>query len=98
MPELDNFTIVVLCLIITLLAIALTTFLVGTRQKEPPLQIQLRDLKVIWKEDGTGELSVSDLAPKWRNEEVLAKGPDYQSLLFHNPRIAGFVEKQLRHA
>ena len=98
MPELDNFTIVVLCLIITLLAIALTTFLVGTRQKEPPLQIQLRDLKVIWKEDGTGELSVSDLAPKWRNEEVLAKNPDYQSLLFHNPRIAGFVEKQLRHA
>ena len=98
MPELDNFTIVILCLIITLLAIALTTFLVGTRQKEPPLQIQLRDLKVIWKEDGTGELSVSDLAPKWRNEEVLAKGPDYQSLLFHNPRIAGFVEKQLRHA
>ena len=98
MPELDNFTIVILCLIITLLAIALTTFLVGTRQKEPPLQIQLRDLKVIWKEDGTGELSVSDLAPKWRNEEVLAKGPDYKSLLFHNPRIAGFVEKQLRHA
>jgi len=98
MAEFDNFTIAILCLIITLLSVAVTIFLVGSRQKEPPLQIQLRDLKVIWKEDGTGEVSVSELAPKWRNEEVLAKGPDYEALVFRNPRIAGFVEKQLRHA
>ncbi|MEW6291557.1 MAG: HD domain-containing protein [Thermodesulfobacteriota bacterium] len=74
-----------------LLALVAIVVLAGGRKKRPVVQeISLRDLSALWTREGAKTIHISELAPLWRDEQLIAR--QGESLDLRHPRAAAFME------
>ena len=74
-----------------LLALVAIVVLAGGRKKEPVVrEISLRDLSALWTREGAKTIHISELAPLWRDDQLIARQEEFLDL--RHPRAAAFME------
>jgi hypothetical protein len=74
-----------------LLALIAVAVLAGGRKKEPVVrEISLRDLSALWTKEGAKTIHISELAPLWRDDQLIAVQEEFLDL--RHPRAAAFME------